>query len=228
MIVEFNGLPGCGKTTISKDLYTRLKDARLYDDIRVKFPSGFINRVCYILKNWKVSEIVILMKIADCFENSSFSEKISRVLYTEQILANYRWIKDENFTCISDQGIIQAIVSIGFIHKLKSDNARLVFCKESAIILSFYSEYIAFVNTHVDPVVAKDRIRGRKGNTGRLDKVDNDKSLTGYLDNQKVIFDLLGEILSAIKKNAIDINSNIPSEDNAVIIKNYLIENHLI
>jgi len=217
--IEFNGLPGCGKTTISGELYNLMGAHGMppvyYNDVREKFPEGIWKRILHIIFKLRLREIADLYKISLCFDKISFKERWIRILYVEQIAYNYRKFQADTRICIADQGLIQGIISIGYIHDFRSLASKSDFVHRTFEFLRPYYDEILFVSTQIDVKDSYTRLRGRKNNFGRFDKVSDDDLLQLNLKKQEEIFRLIWE--SCITKGiyAVTINGNDSPKNNA-------------
>ena len=224
-IIEFNGLPGCGKTTTSRDLEACFSKsgtkAQFYDDIHEKFPSGLAKRCRYILHNWSFKEIRILYKISTCFTGIKTKEKWKRILYVEQIACNYRKFMSKDGICISDQGLVQGVVSIGYIHDLKNDKYKKKFAENCLAFLIPYAEYVIYVNSDIAPEESYKRLKTREQNYGRFDQMQEDAVLSG-LNKQKKMFGLIWEECMPRNSKLIVINGFDSSSYNAAYILNHI------
>lgn len=227
-IIEFNGLPGCGKTTISRALYASISERGLrpvyYNDIRLKLPSGVWKKGTYILRHWNLKEVLCLRKIAKCFKKIPFKEKWTRILYTEQIASNYRAFRSKEGICIADQGLLQGIVSIGYTHDFISNSTQQDFIKHSSDFLSPYYRQMLIINVQVAPEESLIRLRSREKNYGRFDDVASDSALLSGLEKQKLLFQLLWEGCLAGKSNVISISSTNNPDGNVGIILGHISE----
>lgn len=219
-IVEFNGLPGCGKTTISRELYHLLEQtgnaAVFYNDVRRKC-SGWKGILQSVL-GWNFGEIINLYKISRCFEKIPFKQKWGRILYAEQIAYNYRRILDGASVCVADQGLIQAIVSIGYIHDFKSAAKSNDFVHCVVEFLKPYSGKVLFVNTQIDSKASCERLQGREQNSGRFDSLSEEKLLYGMAKQEK-IFQLIWDKCLEGELQTVTISSHdLPAENARKIV----------
>lgn len=226
-IIEFNGLPGCGKTTISKALFSSMLRQGIfpvyYNDIHLKFPSKIRERVTHIFKHWNFREIQCLHRISRCFKKIPFREKWMRVLYAEQIASNYRAFQSEEKICIADQGLVQAVISIGYTHDFKSAASKNDFVKFSSEFLGPYFDQVIIVNTQVAPRESLKRLRSREKNYGRFDSIASDSVLLSSLQKQEELFQFLRDGC-LVNKNVIYLNSSDSPVENVVRIVEYVTE----
>lgn len=230
-IVEFNGLPGSGKTTISYELFNLYKvnreDVATYDNLRERVPRRPFYAVPYMLKNYSFHEIFLMLKMVSCFKGVPLKEYLRRILYTEQIAYNYRMIEAKPGICIVDQGLIQGVISLGYVYSFKEECCKIRWERYVRKFLFRYRDNILYVNVELLPEDAQARIEARSGHDkDRFDNVTDKNELFRMLMVQKERFDILHNLLRG-ESQMIFLNGSNGAMDNAHILKDG-IENDFI
>ena len=168
IIIEFNGLPGSGKTTVAKILKKKLEE---------KY--GVEVRSHYERKTWHRNVYSILLcpryyKLLISINNYSklfFKKKaFVRRLKIANFVREYRnFLSDNNRSVLLiDQGIIQAVISLAHQDKLPSpDSLGDVVCKIGIATLP-----IVIVNCNLSPEISAERVKTRPSNGCRVEKMD--------------------------------------------------------
>lgn len=214
MIIEFNGLPGTGKTTIAHEL----------ENILVK--QGF--ECCYKYDTGKskikryfsyVSDgSLYLYYLGICFAKSLKGSFRKENLQVATVLVYfYQLYKAFNKNCrdkilIIDQGIIQGLISLAHTQAFSSPEVL------DKILRFFKKKGITFmqVNCLCDSELSLARIRERNTTAGRLDTY-NDAALADALKKQSENFDVIRNCAANIFE-CIDIDTHFDPRDNAASI----------
>lgn len=205
-LLEFNGLPGCGKSTLSESVILRNFDLKLksYSMEHERLPSGFFKRLAYIFRFWNFSEIIQLYRISKCTEYSSVLTQIKRIVVAEQICVNYRRFYSENGICVIDQGLVQAIASVLYVYDI--NNQKKLDKLIRSILLRYQSKLI-IINAVSSADTAKERIRFRNFNHGsRMNYIKEDNQLLEHLQRQLDNISLIRESISKSEIAFIDID----------------------
>ncbi len=217
IFLEFNGLPGCGKTTASQALTRRLREAHVecltYDEAHEKIPKNFFKALVYVFRRWDCKEFFQFCAISKCAVGSSCITQIKRIIVAEQICVNYRRRMAEKGLCIIDQGLLQAIASVLYTYEVKKKDKVLEYEKK---VLSRYRPSLMIVNAVSTPEIAKERIRYRHFDHGsRLNDVNSDEELVKMLGRQSENIQLVRKIPQAEQYRSIEIDVNIAANENA-------------
>jgi GTPase SAR1 family protein len=124
-ILEFNGLPGCGKSTLVNSAILKLKE----DGYQASDFLTLLNnnkkakiRIFWFLRNMNFLEVWDLMNICFSLEKHFDRKQLRRVMIAERICMSYRAIQKSDPTYyLVDQGIVQAIVSIAHTYNIKNE-----------------------------------------------------------------------------------------------------------
>ena len=146
MIIEFNGLPGTGKTSVCNALAERVRGARPVTFRRFVNESRLKRYISYILDG-----SVILYKLAARFSNSVCRDaaetekdtvKKNRklayvpVMYYHSYMNFYRANRDDCEVMLIDQGIIQGLISIAHDREIVDTSTLdpiLIFLKNKGV-----------------------------------------------------------------------------------------------
>jgi len=221
-IIEFNGLAGCGKTTLARELKEEL--------IRRGYRAILFGEACHIFKEHPVKNLI------RCFELPLFLQYIKFFLVIGRKKENtwfiywvavrisiiYRWcLKNGEFDFIlCDHGLIQNIISLLGFDEL-NNSEKFYQCLSS--ILKAESK-IHMVNCNIPIELSSKRIRIRKKNTGRLDVISNDSDLRKLLRITETNFCTVRNIVNMVQKEwpVIDLKTEIPTQINVQRMLNLL------
>lgn len=216
MIIEFNGLPGTGKTTIANHLYELLKDRYniyfkcILEESRLKRYFSYLfdgSLHLYYLA------VLYVIKSTDSYTKEKL--KIASLLVAYYRMYKY-FLKNEkrNDILLIDQGIIQALVSINFFDKIKGTN-------EIDKIFKFLNKKdisFSLVCCRCNAELSKQRIKQRNLHGGRLDNSKEDER-KGILDIQGYNFNLINDIVKDLKiLEIINVDTMDSPEINAELI----------
>lgn len=176
LFVEFYGLPGCGKSTISHRVASKLRD----EGYRVDEPSYDIDRNCspfvrklnklFIYFSWFVFHINTFKNVNAIVGRNGYSgiakiEQISNVL---QKISVYRDIRQDRIV-IWDQGVAQASISLSLKGVINAGENLY------SLLNIIYSDVeIKYVLISVDEKVALERMSQRQTNDSRVEKLKDD------------------------------------------------------
>lgn len=226
--VEFYGLPGCGKSTISHLVATKLRD----EGFLVDEPSYEMDRNCnplfrklkkifiyfywFIIHNNTFQGVNVLVG-GNGYSGIAKIEQISNVL---QKISVYRK-SEQNRMVIWDQGLVQASISLSLKGKINAgENLKS--------LLHILNPNLETVNVliFVNEQVALDRMSQRLTNDSRVEKIKDDNQkhemmsrfqheidvitkcnasivIDGMLDIEKQVRDISGAILRAVRNEVL-------------------------
>ena len=195
-IIEFNGLPGCGKTTITnKMLETPLCcdwPMETYESMYRCFGKNKLSRLLHAIWYFRPIEFCRLLSLAKlvCCHKKKILYK--RVIVAELLLIVYRCRRMDRLYVV-DQGPLQGILSIAHSYNI-SDWKK--FLSLSQKILAGYEKHTVFVNLVSDPKTARERICYRNFSYGsRINFIENDAELETELQKQHSTLNQLRSIL---------------------------------
>ena len=215
-IIEFNGIPGSGKTTIANELNNILRKEKksvcLYSDYykrnchnRLKQ----IKEVCFYFLPF-IKYFSLLMKITKKIKRDHITFKYilsSAVNFCGKIDL-YRNSKVDYI--IIDQGIIQEIESIFFLNEFDTEFDDIF------RLINKYFERTIIINTEIKIEIACDRINTRKNGTSRADGLKNYEEQRKMLEHENRVFEKIrksNHIIQAIKIKP----NNIKDDVNTII-----------
>lgn len=174
VLVEFNGLPGSGKTTVANLLFNKLEAAGYNVDQREN--TYLINRLGSLGRKWRMlkSGGVILPWRLFAFYLSIEPLRLDRLHQIKRIYAwtsSYVRLYGEGGrgwdVVIVSEGFVQAVVSAVFLDKFGKK-------RDLQDLLSYFLEKnfnIVIVDCVIDESVASERILSRQGTKGRFDQM---------------------------------------------------------
>lgn len=226
VIIEFNGLPATGKTTIANHLTSILDQA------------GIQYRRSYLRHRWAKNGRTVFIEptcIPLFHKLLRFARQIkprhSRLTHIVGEMYHYRNYRDffrdkrSVSALIIDQGIIQSIISIAHLDRIEqTDSLQQVF--------EYYKKKnIRFVRVDclVNEETAYERIIHRPKNSARLYDQPHQGLLSAMktqADNFRLVRQIFHECCPEEKN--IELNTLLPPEENANLIINKLIEYGII
>lgn len=218
VIIEFNGLPGSGKTTIAHKLQRRLMEAdNTCLNYYCRIPFFKSPRFLYLNPfYWK--DIVKAKRFSQIL---SLGNKKSNYLHLLQYIRMYReFIKDKpSDFLIIDQGILQSFVSIAHQNKIQSIDSVEWYIRSLGI------EYfpLVVINCNVDEKVANERIEERENNGCRVESMsllNRQKTLLTQTSNLKTIREAVS--IAFFSLTSIEINTTGSIDNNVDLIMSFL------
>ncbi len=184
LFVEFYGLPGCGKSTISHILAKRLREdgftveePSFIEDHRPKFMRKLIKLIygCY----GYVFHHTTFRKISNIVYKNGYMG-IEKFTQTVNVLQKVNFYRRENAKkiVIWDQGIIQAAISLSVTEHVEAfDNYRYLreFLSNNSSLFRVYMP--------IDKNVALERMADRKTNDSRVERIGEYSDKLKMLDN---------------------------------------------
>lgn len=214
VIVEFNGLPGTGKTTTACQLKQMLNDGGIEcadiffygKSLKKSRYANWISPSCWRLRNLLNNYI------------KTFDPSVDKYSRNDKFLQFFRGYRDFNkFRCgvlLKDQGLIQMLLSIAYLDKI-GDTYQI------ERIAEFLDKRISFlrVDCAINPIISSHRIIKRKPSGSRLEKITS-KDLTDAMnlqaDNLEIIrssFDKLAlkniQVIHLDTKDSVEKNAEI-------------------
>lgn len=222
MFIEFNGIPGCGKSTICKRLIASLVDSGedvlfLQDNI-VKI-SKYKAVIPFLILAEVVHGAGVIVRAYIDFYNSLPVKNIETIIRTFAAMKNamlaYRMCrKNETTIIISDQCIVQNIVSCFYNHPIQNDVVIENLLNTVGSKIGLFVE----MNVEIDIETANNRIQDRNTKGGRLDHLRGNQ-LTDMLSKQAV---LLKHVRTLNNGLSVTIDSSISIDDNVKVLNDYI------
>lgn len=183
VIIEFCGIPGCGKTTLCNHLSNRdeWSFGTMLDVLYAYRRSSIISK----LKYFPYSAILRLLFALPFFPILPLKHWFLYFNFIKMlVLYGYcRCMKSFDFI-VSDHGIIQSFVGLLFDHENELTQKRYRYI----ISVVKKSQPLLILLCEIPVDVSLIRIRGRNRNYGRLDVIGNDNILDEKLTNQDYLF----------------------------------------
>lgn len=220
MIIEFNGLPGTGKTTVAKAL-----NAKLYRTYTTRLEHNYhVSNLRYYISclfDGSLTLHRLAYKYAKYATENGDRDKLKYIwvliTYYKAYRAHLR--RGSNEVLIIDQGIVQALISIHHGDLIKNNEYL------KPILSFFQKKHIDFtsINCSNDKDVSSLRIKARNTDGGRLDVCDDaerEKVLLAQIHNFNVVRNACTESMNNCKQ--IEIGTLDTPEENASKILDYL------
>lgn len=219
IIIEFNGIPGSGKSTTMYEMKKKLKEIKIKE----------ISPQRIIAQDVSYKEILFSKEIREAFiiflrilllvspltkERWRFMKLTFRYWYGVRKLGMEKPRQTE--VCILEQGIIQGFVSIAYQGKIRDEEK---YCRYIGRLMESLN-YVLCINCNVDIETAKKRLKNRKLSGGRLYQIKSDKELEEILLHQKEQFEKIRKISI---QNSFDIDMENNAEENAEKIVKYCV-----
>ena len=202
VIIDFYGLPGCGKTTLCKELIRQSPETII--DVESIWLS-------YWKQSWlkRLSEIPLskIVKLLVLFLKSPKLSKKERNIYWGFIIhiLSYNHFKRTNYrVLVSDNGLVQDIVSL--FYKKESRFSEKHVKAFSNLIMKYDNLYQVYCDIPVR--LSLERIRTRNRNKGRLDLIEDNDSLENALAVQSDFFLKMNKLLNSINLDFRTVNMN--------------------
>lgn len=213
IIIEFNGLPGCGKSTVCRALENLLNEKKITTSQRYyrKAHHQHFSSLLFDYHSWIITFIAILYSL-------TIKPLRVRKLYPFVLASFYRMYRNfrsdnKNTVLLVDQGVIQAFVSLSFLDDLKIN--RL--CKW--LVMFYCSQKVKFVridcNSNIES--AAHRIKSRLQHGIRFEKMTDDE-LSKNMLQQCGSFSKIRSLFDKCQSESIKIEMEKDPNENALII----------
>lgn len=225
--LEFNGIPGSGKTTLSNSVIENLK--------AMDYPVESYQRV---IKKPTRKDLKQLVKYLIHLKPSSFRLGYLGMMYllTNGKLSRENWLRVVSIIILDDfylkksienraevilvdQGIIQQLVSIIYETELVSDR----FVKKIIAHLKKRVPNLYIINVALDVTESFDRLNQRVGNISRIQLL-NRKNGIRTLKIQQKNFDIIRGVIRETGFDSIDINTYADIEENVLLLRDFIVK----
>ena len=217
IIIELNGLPGTGKTTIAKQLAEQM--SQLQYDCHFSYYAYPWQRnfrdVSILLNSKNLRLFSALRKYAKTFPSAA--GRLSSVIATLRYFRMYRdFLNREKgkLVLIVDQGIVQGMLSIAHQNAITSGEPLLDVVRMMVNSCSFIR-----IDCLCDVELSQQRIKQRHSQSGRLDVMEISEQLE-TLQTQKSNLDCLRSVFSTCASASILIDTSFPPAESAKIVLN--------
>lgn len=230
-IIEFNGVPGCGKSTVCQEMYQYYKentDQRiiyyenpLHKNIIVKFSQCFYILCKALIVKKQRKFLLSSLHFADMMlrQNGLSINILCQLQYIFKtiIIADYceKWKRDNRTDIILiDQGITQYIVSALYGIKYKRESIGFFFSE-----ICFYSDDCYVIECIADIKRVVNRLQKRENGKSRIERLCCEKWEEELLQQRKIFDDMRQEYSKYIKNTIrIDTTENLPYENSQIVI----------
>jgi len=215
MIIEFAGVPGSGKSTLAARYIALLGEKGVYaisrKDLGGKQYHVLVNGILIIPKfiqlvftpfYWKPIYNMLLFTIQ--YPNRIYNLK--RGFDLIRLVKKLKRILRTGIPVVLEQGLMQEIVSIAYLSKLKN-NKRL---KAILTDIHFIMCQSVYIECQLDEGTAVHRINSRQYSRSRLEDMPKDEQLSAMrttCSNYNTLFDALRQIGSDVCVVTIDTNA---------------------
>ena len=217
IIIEFNGLPGCGKSTICRQLKKNLEDSG--HNVFLTYERKFtLHNLYWILLNPKYWGIILkTLRYANLFKKQ---RSLFRILHLASFVRMYSHFISDNQKgiLIIDQGILQSIISLAHTDRLIDSRRLTQLIKASGLD----SSHFYLINCQINPEIADTRMLSRPLNgarIGRLSREQRCKALETQIYNLSFIHNQISNTYPDIPQINIDTEYPIDSSVNEIIKK---------
>lgn len=215
-IIEFYGLPGCGKTTISHMLSKELVNNYSCEVGSLPKYSAFKDYSLLLDYNhWR--NLSKLFGFANVFNNKRHPRIVIQPERYVNIYSHFLNAVPEGYLVV-DQGIIQGLISISHVDKIIASGDLESFIK------SIDNIPILLVYCRCDMSVAKQRMKERFSGGSRLEHL-SDADLYHAVQIQQSNFVTINDILKRVckKVTVVSIDTTSEPEENVNIILPYVL-----
>ena len=213
-IIEFNGLPGVGKSTITHYL-EELANKQGIPFYKKYYRYSFEHRtISLLLRPLLFSLLPSIMLYANCYRSGMQKNRyiVGFLAYVREYLDFKKDIK--NGLLVSDQGIVQDFISIAHDSSIKDLGTV------SSILSKLEKRNIRFirVDCNLSEVDVLNRLRNRVNGGSRIEKNDDDEVIR-LLNIQKRNLELVRQELNKSSESFhITIDTSVSPYDNACFI----------
>lgn len=222
IIIEFYGLPGAGKTTVSRRLQQRSLEMGLAS-VTMYYRNIFHRKSQSLLfapRYWKIIKA-----------SSSYAKLLSKRCKAFRILSMIRFVRmyrhfvsDKPADClVVEQGFFQAMISIANFERLPESD-KLTNLLE---LIDLNSLPLLLVKCNVSDETANERVLSRplKGKGCRVEKLTDEERIKAFLV-QSYNFSFLRENMNRLycSVDEVEIDTEKPVESNVDIILNHILQ----
>ncbi|AWW25428.1 hypothetical protein DOZ58_01510 [Acetobacterium sp. KB-1] len=225
VFLEFNGIPGSGKTTLSDRVIENMKGVSYtvesYHQLIEKPTRNNLKRlVRYLfsikLSSFKIGYLALMYLITNKKLNHENGLRVISLIvlfdfYQKKSLAN-----DEEVILV-DQGMVQQMVSMLFESELIAEK----YVKKLIRYTQKKDMGIFIVNIDLDINESFERLTRREGNISRIQKLKKDTAMHTLIMQQNN-FNKIRKIIRELDLESITVNTQGSIETNVLLLENYI------
>ncbi|WP_303871781.1 AAA family ATPase [Acetobacterium wieringae] len=225
MFLEFNGIPGSGKTTLSnrviKDMKSKNYPIESYHKVIKKPTRKKLKDLLLYLLRIKLGSVKIgYLATMYLITNKKLNHENWLRVFSLVVLFDFYQKKGQDRgdeVILVDQGIVQQIISMLYESELIADKyVKRIICLAKKKNLGIY-----VVNVDLDINTSFERLVKRRGNISRIQKL-NKADAIHTLTIQQNNFNKIREILNELEQESIDVNSKACIDETVQSIVNYI------
>ncbi|OFV72446.1 hypothetical protein ACWI_00490 [Acetobacterium wieringae] len=226
VFLEFNGIPGSGKTTLSNNVIENLKAI----DYPVESYQRFIQKptrkdlkqlVKYLIhlkpSSFRMGYLGMMYLLTNRKINCENWLRVVSIIILDDLYLK-KSIENRAEVILVDQGIIQQLVSIMYETELVTDR----FAKKIIAHLKKRVPNLYIINVALDVTDSFDRLNQRVGNISRIQQL-NRKNGIRTLKIQQKNFDIIRSVIRETGMASMDINTHAGVEENVLLLKNFVL-----
>lgn len=227
ILLEFNGIPGSGKTTLSNRMIANMKDMNYtiesYHRV-IKKPTRknlrHLTRYLFSIKpsSFKLGYFVVMYLFTNkIFNQENWRRVISLIILFD--LYQKKSLENNDEVIVVDQGIIQQMISMLYKSELIDDK----YVKKIIKYTKKKDLGVCIINVDTDVKESFDRLSQRKGNISRIQTLSNEMAIN-TLNTQQNNLCKIRKIINEIDLESIDINTKESIDKNVLLLENYIMK----
>lgn len=220
-IIEFNGVPGSGKSTIANNIRLSNKDILFTNDIKKHYFNNNKIKTLYYFIRYADFKLFILLLYSIIKLKLYNKDSIVKIKNTYGIAIMYKIINDKfnNKVIIADRGIIQEIILMIYT---KSNINYLYVDKLFKYVFSKYKLYIVNCKLEVEEIIS--RCNKRMKDTDKTKIAMSKEHFRLRVKKNREVHEHIWNLVKSLDSiKYIDIDTNLEKEKNANIIYNEFI-----
>ena len=203
-IIELYGLPGCGKTTLKRNLIEKNPTCFCgMDDVTSRYKSSSFFTKCRCLP---VSSIWALLKLFVVFPVLKITDwNIYKGFFSLLVVYNYCKVVKVSDYVIIDHGLVQSCVSL--LYSVHLDNKQIYQYQQrfTSFLKSVGVDLFSYCSIPI--LISLNRVRTRnRMNSGRLDAIYDDDELIKALSREGCFFDRFYTLLQSTSQLGLKID----------------------